>query len=176
MKYLLMIYGNQSTWDSWSEQDQQEVIRAHTALQRELTESGELIGSHGLTTIDARTVRVSGGVPAVTDGPFTEAKEVLAGYYVVDCTPERATEIAAESATAGIVFRPLPLSTIATLASGTSTPSFSTRPATITVSTLERSISDTTAPGTTLSGATLIASALSKMMSASLPGVNVPIL
>jgi hypothetical protein len=35
-------------------------------------------------------------VPAVTDGPFTEAKEVLAGYYVVDCAGlERAAEIAA---------------------------------------------------------------------------------
>ena len=35
------------------------------------------------------------GVAAVTDGPFTEAKEVLAGYYLLDCSLERATEIAA---------------------------------------------------------------------------------
>jgi hypothetical protein len=95
MKYLLMIYGNQSTWESWSEADYEAVIAAHTALQEELLASGELVGAEGLTTDDARTVRVHGGVPAVTDGPFTEAKEVLAGYYLVECDSlERATEIA----------------------------------------------------------------------------------
>jgi hypothetical protein len=40
-------------------------------------------------------VQVKDGVPAVTDGPFTESKEVLAGYYLLDCTLERATELAA---------------------------------------------------------------------------------
>ena len=95
MKYLLMIYGNQSTWDSWSDADYEAVIAAHTMLQEELFASGELVGAEGLTTEEARTVRVSGGVPAVTDGPFTEAKEVLAGYYLVECdSVERATEIA----------------------------------------------------------------------------------
>ena len=43
---------------------------------------------------NAKTVRVRNGVPAVTDGPFAEGKEVLAGYYLLDCeTIERATEI-----------------------------------------------------------------------------------
>jgi hypothetical protein len=45
---------------------------------------------------DARTVRVRDGVPATTDGPFGEAGEQLAGYFVADCESlERATEIAA---------------------------------------------------------------------------------
>ena len=66
------------------------------ARLKELTESGELVGSEGLTTLNAKTVRVHNGVPAITDGPFTEAKEYLAGYYMVDCASlERATEIAA---------------------------------------------------------------------------------
>jgi hypothetical protein len=95
VKYLLMIYGNPTTWDSWTDEDYAGVIRAHQALQKDLTGSGELVGSAGLTTVDARTVRVTDAVPVVTDGPFTEAKEYLAGYYVVDCTSiERATEIA----------------------------------------------------------------------------------
>jgi hypothetical protein len=95
VKYLLMIYGNQSTWDSWSESDYQAVIDGHTALQEELFTTGEFVTAEGLTTDEARTVRVSGGVPAVTDGPFTEAKEVLAGYYLVECDSlDRATEIA----------------------------------------------------------------------------------
>lgn len=96
MKYLLMIYGNQATWDSWSDEDVRSVLGAHERLQAELTASGELVGSAGLTTAGARSVRVTDGIPAVTDGPFTEAKEVLAGYYLVECdSVERATEIAA---------------------------------------------------------------------------------
>jgi hypothetical protein len=96
VKYLLMIYGNQSTWESWSDADYQAVVDGHTALQAELVATGEFIGAEGLTTEEARSVRVFGGVPAVTDGPFTEAKEVLAGYYLVECdSVERATEIAA---------------------------------------------------------------------------------
>lgn len=91
-----MIYGNDTTWDSWTDQDRLDVAEAHGLLLRDLTESGELIGSEGLTTIGARTVRMSAGQPIVTDGPFTEAKEVLAGYYLVDCADlDRATEIAA---------------------------------------------------------------------------------
>lgn len=93
---MLMIYGNKSTWESWSDQDYDEVIAAHKVLLADLTASGELVGSAGLTTLNARSVRVHDGVPAVTDGPFTEAKEVLAGYYLVECDGvERATEIAA---------------------------------------------------------------------------------
>lgn len=94
---MLMIYGNPKTWDGWSEAERAEVVRAHQTLIKELTETGELIGSMGLTTVDARSVRVRDGVPVVTDGPFTEAKEMLAGYYLVDCVSvERAGEIAAK--------------------------------------------------------------------------------
>ncbi|MCW2885896.1 MAG: hypothetical protein QOE54_2569 [Streptosporangiaceae bacterium] len=95
MKYMLLIYGNQATWDASLEKEYREVVEAHEVLIKELTESGELVAAVGLTIVDARTVQVRDGVPAVTDGPFTEAKEVLAGYYLVDCESiERATEIA----------------------------------------------------------------------------------
>lgn len=97
MKYMLLIYGNHEFWDGLPKEGYDAVIRAHESLIDELTASGELVGNAGLTTIDARTVRVRDGVPAVTDGPFTEAKEVLAGYYLVDCASlDRATEIAAK--------------------------------------------------------------------------------
>ena len=67
------------------------------ALLKELTESGELVGTEALAeSSNMKTVWVRGGVPAVTDGPFAEAKEQLGGYLIVDCeSPERATEIAA---------------------------------------------------------------------------------
>jgi hypothetical protein len=71
------------------------VFDQHRALSAELEATGELVDGVGLTTANARVVRVDDGVAAVTDGPFTEAKEVLAGYYLLDCSAERAVEIAA---------------------------------------------------------------------------------
>jgi hypothetical protein len=67
------------------------------ALLKELTESGELVGTQALADpSNTKTVRVRDGVPAITDGPFAEAKEQLGDYLIVDCaSPERATEIAA---------------------------------------------------------------------------------
>jgi hypothetical protein len=95
MKYMLLIYGNHAFWDGWTKDEYDTIVRTHVDLQKELIESGEFVASEGLTTLGARTVRVNDGVPAVTDGPFTEAKEYLAGYYMVDCESiERATEIA----------------------------------------------------------------------------------
>jgi hypothetical protein len=95
MKYMLLIYGNTATWDTLQAQGIDQVLDGHRKLSEELKANGEYVDSLGLTTANARVVRVNDGVPAVTDGPFTEAKEVLAGYYVVDCSLERATEIAA---------------------------------------------------------------------------------
>jgi hypothetical protein len=94
VKYLLMIYGNEDTWDVLSREA--DVMDRHRVLLEELAASGELVGTEGLTIDGARTVRISGGEAIVTDGPFTESKEMLAGYYLVDCASiERATQIAA---------------------------------------------------------------------------------
>ncbi|TDW22344.1 YciI family protein [Kribbella kalugense] len=95
MKYMLLIYGNDETWGTLHEQGIDQVMEQHGKLTEELRASGEFVDGLGLTVANARVVRVQDGVPAVTDGPFTEAKEVLAGYYIVDCDLERATEIAA---------------------------------------------------------------------------------
>jgi hypothetical protein len=72
-------------------------------LNEGLHESGELVSAEGLTPPnEARIVRaVKGGAPVVTDGPFTETKEFLAGFWIVDCpTPERAYAIAAQASAA----------------------------------------------------------------------------
>jgi hypothetical protein len=94
MKYMLLIYGNQETWDALDAVGMENVWSKHRELMAELKASGEFVAADGLTTADARVVRIQDGVPAVTDGPFSEAKEVLAGYYLVDCSLERATELA----------------------------------------------------------------------------------
>jgi hypothetical protein len=97
VKYLLLIYQNPAAWETFSEEERNRVFGEVDALVDELTRSGELIGGEGLAdSSNTKTVRVRDGVPAVTDGPFIESKEQLAGYCIVQCdTPERATEIAA---------------------------------------------------------------------------------
>jgi hypothetical protein len=97
MKYMLLIYGNEDVWGSVPQETFAEVIRETDALQQELRESGEFVGAYGVADQDqAKTVRLQDGVPAVTDGPYIEAKEYLGSFDIVDCESlERALEIAA---------------------------------------------------------------------------------
>ena len=97
MKYMLLIYQNRAAWETLSEGDVQGVMSEVDALMTELTASGEWVGGEGLApATQAKIVRVRDGVPAVTDGPFAEAKEQMVGYCIVDCaTEQRAIEIAA---------------------------------------------------------------------------------
>lgn len=96
MKYLLMIHVNPTLMESLSEEERNAIFGAHDEFQALTGESGELVGFAALADpSNTKTVRVRDGVPAVTDGPYVEAKEFLAGYYVVDCeTVERANELA----------------------------------------------------------------------------------
>jgi hypothetical protein len=96
MRYMLLIYNNPATYEAFSEDERNEIFGEVDRIIGELTESGEWIGGEALADAStAKTVRVHGDVPAVTDGPFVEAKEQLAGYCIVDCqTIDRAVEIA----------------------------------------------------------------------------------
>lgn len=97
MKYMLLIYGNEELWQSFPEDEFAKVIRETDALQQELRESGEFVGAWGVADqVQAKCVRLVDGVPAVTDGPYIEAKEYLGSFDIVDCDSlERALEIAA---------------------------------------------------------------------------------
>ncbi|MEU8757679.1 YciI family protein [Streptomyces sp. NPDC048659] len=109
MKYLVMVQGAQADYDAmkgkpsahspaWSERDLSAMFAYMTAVSDDLAESGELVDAQGLVE-PARTRFVTAdaeGRPVVTDGPYGETKEVLAGYWVLDCASlERVTEIAA---------------------------------------------------------------------------------
>lgn len=112
MKYMLLIYQNPEAFATLSEEELSGVMGEVDTLMTELTESGEWVGGEALADAShTRTVRVREGVPAVTDGPYIEAKEQLAGYCIVECeSPERATEIAARWPDArwwGMEVRPL---------------------------------------------------------------------
>ena len=66
------------------------------SFDKDLAESGELVDARGLTApVHTRRIRLREGVPVVTDGPYAETEEVLAGYWIVECDSfDRATEIA----------------------------------------------------------------------------------
>lgn len=97
MKYMLLIYDNPGTREAFFGEQGNELMGEVDALMKELTESGELVGGEALADPSTtKTVRVRNGVPAITDGPFAEAKEHMGGYLIVECeSPERAAEIAA---------------------------------------------------------------------------------
>ena len=101
MKYMILLYGNQQSWDDmakWSQDDIQAMVRFMDDVNNDLTAAGELVEAQGLAgPADTKTVRArNGGGPSVKDGPLSDTDDVLAGYWVVDvATPDRALEIAA---------------------------------------------------------------------------------
>ncbi|MFN0088835.1 MAG: YciI family protein [Acidimicrobiales bacterium] len=111
MKYMLLIYGEEN-FSSLGSEEFAELVRRTDALNRELFESGELVGAYGVADVAAsKVVRVTDGPPAVTDGPYAEAKEHLASFTIVDCASlDRALEIAASNPAAryvGVEVKPL---------------------------------------------------------------------
>lgn len=98
MKYLVIIYGNKDLWQSYPPDAIAKAIAEQDAFNQRYAESGELLGAYGLgDELTARTVRVRQGVPAVTDGPYIEAKEFVSSFYMLDVDNEaRALEIAAQ--------------------------------------------------------------------------------
>ena len=104
---LLMNYGETESHcppiSEWTPADIKAHIDFQHALNQELTASGELVDAQGLAGPDQAKFVVyrEGGAPVVTDGPYPESKELLAGYWTVDVeTLERAIEIAAKASAA----------------------------------------------------------------------------
>ncbi|AVT33887.1 hypothetical protein C6361_35615 [Plantactinospora sp. BC1] len=111
MKYMIMMSGSQRDYDAmagkggddspaWSPEEMAALHEFMAAWNDDLVESGEFVDARGLTApVHARRIQLSDGVPVVTDGPYPETQEVLAGYTIVECDSfDRATEIAAKLA------------------------------------------------------------------------------
>ncbi|HTS96886.1 MAG TPA: YciI family protein [Streptosporangiaceae bacterium] len=98
MKYIVIIYGNKELWESFPADLAARAVGEQDAVNRRYAESGELLGAYGLgDELTAKTVRVREGVPAVTDGPYIEAKEFVSSFCLLDVENEaRALQIAAE--------------------------------------------------------------------------------
>ncbi|WP_406393521.1 YciI family protein [Streptomyces sp. NBC_00887] len=112
MKYLVMVQGSQADYEAmrgkasasspaWNEQDVKAMFAFMEGINNDLAESGEMVDGQGLVE-PAKTRFVSAGAdgqPVISDGPYGETKELLAGYWVLDCESlERVTEIAARIA------------------------------------------------------------------------------
>ncbi|MGC4092833.1 MAG: YciI family protein [Polyangiaceae bacterium] len=116
MKFMLMMNaprGSAGDWDvsKWTPDDFKAHIAFMKRLNKELKDEGLWVGAEGLATpAQARIVRADqGGAPEVTDGPFAESKEFLAGYLIVDVeTKEQGYAVAARlSAAPGPAGKPL---------------------------------------------------------------------
>jgi hypothetical protein len=107
MKYMIMLYGSQLDYDVLAGKptekppmSPEEIAAMHAYMgsyNQKLIESGEFVDARGLTApVHARRVQLENRAPVVTDGPYPETQEVLAGYTIVECESfDRATEIAA---------------------------------------------------------------------------------
>jgi hypothetical protein len=89
MKYLLAIYvdeGNRTDWDDISPADAAAQMQKWNDYSQAAAAAGKLLGGEGLQpTATATTVRLAGGERVLSDGPFAETKEVLGGYYLLEC-------------------------------------------------------------------------------------------
>jgi len=86
MKYLLLVYSDEKKWLALSDDARARVFEECAVYGAELTQSGHFLGGAPLEpTATARTIRRSNGKSVITDGPFAETREVLAGYHLVEC-------------------------------------------------------------------------------------------
>ena len=111
MNFMLLINGSQRDYDvlsgkgtddrrAWTPEEVGALGAFMEGFNKELVESGELVETRGLTApVHTRRIELRDDVPVVTDGPYAETQEVLAGYWIVDCESfDRATEIASRLA------------------------------------------------------------------------------
>ncbi|MBC7274983.1 MULTISPECIES: YciI family protein [Nocardioides] len=106
MKYVILIHSNPQPWghptgdfipefQSLPQETREKLNGAFETVLEELSANGELLGGQALADpASARLYRWDAGEPIVTDGPYSEAKEHLAGFFLIDVeSQERAEEV-----------------------------------------------------------------------------------
>ena len=97
MRYMLLIYASEADYADMSSEEQEAIMQGHSSFAQEVLQRGILLGGAPLQPIStSRTVQVRKGKTLVTDGPFAETKEQLAGTYMLECKNiDEAIELAA---------------------------------------------------------------------------------
>jgi hypothetical protein len=100
MKYILMMNGTKADFDwyaKWSKKDLEAHFAFMHAFNKELKDAGVFVAAEGLGfPNEARLVRAGSDGTPITDGVFPEAKEFLAGFWIIDVeSPEQAYKLAA---------------------------------------------------------------------------------
>jgi len=86
MRYMLLIYTREEGLPQRTSEEVQQVMNGHFAVMNDARARGIFENAEPLArTTSATTVRIQNGAPMITDGPFAETKEQLAGYYILDC-------------------------------------------------------------------------------------------
>lgn len=103
MRYLCLIYWNEHELATLPAAELNALNAAHLDFNDELRRSGHLVEAEALQpSSESACLRIKGGKPVVTDGPFTEAKEMVAGFYLLEAADrEEALAIAARLPSAG---------------------------------------------------------------------------
>ncbi|HEX4605562.1 MAG TPA: YciI family protein [Candidatus Angelobacter sp.] len=112
MQYLLLIHHDEDQWEKLTESEKQKLYGGYRELRLDLEKKDKFVGGSQLQpTSTATTVRIRDGKRAITDGPFAETKEQLAGYILVEADDQDdALAIAARipsAETGAIVVRPV---------------------------------------------------------------------
>lgn len=98
MKYLALIYADEGPWEAFSEAERAAAYEQYARFSEEAGRAGVLVdGAELASARNATTVRIRDGETAVTDGPYADTKEVLGGFFVLECgSMEEAVEWAAK--------------------------------------------------------------------------------
>jgi hypothetical protein len=85
MKYLCLIYSDETMWPQMNKKQGDEMMQEYNDYTNDIRSSGHMIAGEALTpTATATTIRVRNGRRATTDGPFAETKEQLGGFYLIE--------------------------------------------------------------------------------------------
>jgi hypothetical protein len=85
MKYMILIYSNESGWANMTAAQQEQGMQAYLAYSEALEKAGAVVASHRLQPVaSATTVRVANGKTQVLNGPYADSKEQLGGYFLID--------------------------------------------------------------------------------------------
>ena len=86
MKFILMIHGNETTEGRRPEAEMKQVVGQHMQVAQELRAAGKMVHGERLRSqAEATRLWSKAGQIQLTDGPFAETKEVVGGFYLIDC-------------------------------------------------------------------------------------------